>query len=129
MCCFYFIYLLYLLHRKTAKTEPQVFNMQANSETIKINNVIIFRCDEWRNGNKTEFDGHVQSVREEGVNVVYLSGYRSRNDFIPFSDIIAKLDKSRPHVKLKNAPYNGRFVEFDTSPNNEKQAFEINISR
>jgi hypothetical protein len=30
---------------------------------------------------------------------------------------------------LKNAPYNGRFVEFDTSPNNEKQAFEINISR
>jgi len=87
--------------------------MQANSETIKVNNTIIFRCDEWRDGNKSEFDGQVQLVREKGVDVVYLSGYRSRNDFIPFCDIIAKLDKRRPVKSLKNAPFRGHFVEFD----------------
>lgn len=41
--------------------------MQANSETIKVNNTIIFRCDEWRDGNKSEFDGQVQVVREKGL--------------------------------------------------------------
>lgn len=94
--------------------------MQASSETIKVNNTIIFSCDEWRDGNKTEFDGHVQSVRDEGVDVVYLSGFRSRNDFIPFSDIIAKLDKRRSHISLKNAPYNGHFIEFDASSESSK---------
>ncbi len=88
--------------------------MKANPETIKTNNTIIFSCDEWRDGNKNEFDGTVQSVSDDGAHVVYLSGYRSRNDFIPFSDIIAKLDKRRPVRSLKNAPFRGHFIEFES---------------
>ena len=88
-------------------------NMQANADVINVDNTIIFRCDEWRDGNISEFDGHVQSVREDGVDVVYLSGHRSRNDFIPFKDIIAKLDKRKPYISLKNAPYRGHFIEFE----------------
>jgi hypothetical protein len=93
--------------------------MKATPETIKINNTIIFCCDEWRDGNKSEFDGTVQLVSDDGVNVVYLSGYRCRNDFIPFSDIIAKLDKRCPVKSLKNAPFRGHFVEFENANESE----------
>lgn len=73
---------------------------------------IIFRCDEWRDGRMCEFDGHVQGVRENGVDVLYLSGYRSRNNFIEWKDIIAKVDLSKPCVRLKDAPFSGHFHVF-----------------
>lgn len=79
---------------------------------IKKDDKIIFRVDEWRDGTKTEFDGTVLSVNNLGVDVLYLSGYRSRNDFIPFEDIIAKLDLKKPIIHLKNAPFTGRFIEY-----------------
>lgn len=87
--------------------------MKASRETIKENDVIIFRVDEYRNGNPLEFDGHVLWVRHDGVEVLYLSGFRSRNDFIPWSDIIAKVDLRQPKVKLDNAPFSGHFVVFE----------------
>lgn len=75
--------------------------------------IIIFRVDEFRDGNIQEFDGNVLFVNNKGVDVVYLSGYRSRNDFIPYKDVIAKLDKSMPSITLKNAPFTGHFVEYN----------------
>ncbi len=86
--------------------------MQATQDNIKVNDTIIFKCDEFRNNDVQEFDGHVQIADEKGVHVVYLSGYRSRNDFIPYSDILAKLDKRKPYIKLTNAPYSGHFIEY-----------------
>ena len=73
-------------------------------DEICVGNIVIFRVDEWGDGRKSEFDGHVISMNEKGVDVVYLSGYRSRNDFIEWEDIVAKVDKRRTWVKLKTAP-------------------------
>lgn len=87
--------------------------MIASKENIKINNIIIFKCDEYGNGHIMEFDGHVQSINDNGVNVLYLSGYKSRNDFIPWKDIIAKLDKRKPYITLKNSSFRGHFIEFN----------------
>ena len=88
--------------------------MKASRENIKIGNVVIFSCDEYRNGNTQEFDGHVQVIDDKGVDVLYLSGYKSRNDHIKWADIIAKLDMRKPYIKLDNAPFSGHFVQFDT---------------
>lgn len=87
-------------------------NKDNSVKDLKIGDIIIFLCDEWRDGQKSDFDGNILSVSETGVDVVYLSGYRSRNDFIPFDDIVAKVDKSMPEIKLNRANYRGRFIEY-----------------
>jgi ABC-type branched-subunit amino acid transport system substrate-binding protein len=87
--------------------------MKASSINIKKGNVIVFNCDEYRNGNTSEYDGHVVSVCDKGVDVIYLSGYKSRNDFIKWKDILAKLDRRKPWIKLTNAAYKGQFLQFD----------------
>lgn len=91
--------------------------MKANKTTISVGDAIIFYCDEYRDGNIMEFDGVVQSINDKGVDVLYLSGYRSRNDFILFKDIIAKSDDTCERVDLReNIPpvyYSGRLKVFD----------------
>lgn len=100
--------------------------MKANNTNIKVGNVLIFLVDEWNTGSSTEMDGHVQIIDDLGVHVIYLSGYRSRNDFIPWNDIIAKVDKRRKWVSLGEFAYKGNFLVFDRE---EKQiddiAFEV----
>ncbi len=86
--------------------------MLASKDNLKVGNTIIFRCDEYRNGNVCEYDGQVQFVNEESVDVIYLSGYKSQNDTIPFKDVLAKLDKRKPYISLTNAPYSGHFIQF-----------------
>ena len=86
--------------------------MLASKENIKVGNTVIFKCDEYRNGNVSEYDGQVQIIDDKGVHVVYLSGYKSQNDHIPFTDVLAKLDKRKPYISLTNAPYSGHFIEF-----------------
>ena len=87
--------------------------MKASAKNIAVGNTIVFNCEEYQ-GQPDVFDGSVQLVDEKGVCVVYLSGYKSRNDFIPWKDIIAKLDKRYRWITLKgNAPYSGHFLEFD----------------
>lgn len=115
------------LHDYTPNDEPEqdttnrynIFNalksiypIYANQLTINEKDVIIFNCDEYRNGNVQQFDGHVLTVTSKGVDVLYLSGYKSRNDFITWENIIAKVDLSYPIKKLTNAPFEGRFIEF-----------------
>lgn len=94
--------------------------MIASQESIKKGNTIIFNVDEYRDGNIDQFDGHVLSVSDQGVSVVYLSGYKSRNDDICWKDVIAKLDKRRPWIKLSQAPFSGHFAEFNQQANHEK---------
>jgi hypothetical protein len=77
---------------------------QAKAHVTK-DDTIIFRVDEYRDGRISEFDGIVQSVKDAGVHVIYLSGYRSRDDFIPWFDVIAKVDRSQPIIELENAPF------------------------
>ncbi len=83
---------------------------QANALNVKVGNTVIFLVDEWRNGEKSDFDGSVTSVTDTGVDVCYLSGFRSRNDFIPWSDVLAKLDKRRAWVKVPDTCYSGHFL-------------------
>ena len=87
--------------------------MKASPETISVGNDLIFNVDEYRRGKKEPFDGTVKRVQSTGVDVIYLSGHRSRNDFIPWCDIIAKVDLSMPRVSLENAPFNGHFAVFE----------------
>lgn len=70
---------------------------------IKVNDTVIFAY------NNDWFDGQVQIIHDTGVDVIYLEGYKSRNDFILYKDIVAKVDKTKPYVELKNAPYKGHF--------------------
>jgi hypothetical protein len=84
---------------------------------LEKDDVVIFRMDEHNDGHVSEYDGHVQFLSDSGVHVLYLSGHHSRNDLVPWADIIAKVDLSKPRIKLKTAPYNGHFVVFnDTLP-------------
>lgn len=76
---------------------------------------IIFRCDEYRSGQIQHFDGTVLNKSGKGVDVIYLSGHKSRNDFIEWKDIIAKVDKSKPYIELPGIGFCGRYVVFDQS--------------
>ena len=84
----------------------------ASPETIKVGNTLIFKCDEYRDGHICEFDGTVQMISEKGVDMIYLSGYKSRNDFIPWKDIVAKVDKRLPYVYLKDIAFSGHLLVF-----------------
>lgn len=86
--------------------------MQANASTVKQDDTVIFLCDEYRDGRKECFDGKVLHTTDQGAEVLYLSGYRSRSDLIPFEDIIAKVDLSMPEIKLDEHPYRGHFIKF-----------------
>ena len=86
--------------------------MKACRDNVLVGNVVIFLVDEFRNGNIEEFDGNVLGITAKGIDVIYLSGHRSRNDFIPWKDVLAKVDKRRSWVKLKNCVYSGNFLVF-----------------
>lgn len=91
--------------------------IKADENAIKVGDTIIFSCSEYNNGEFSEFDGTVLFVDKESVDVIYLSGYRSRNDSVKYKDIIAKVDISMPYIKLENAPYSGHFIVFDKKDN------------
>lgn len=56
---------------------------------------VVFRIDPYYQGNKEVFFGNVINVYPESkrVDVVYLEGYKSRNDFIPYDDMLAVYDE------------------------------------
>ena len=56
---------------------------------------VVFRVDPYYQGNKKVFFGNVIGVYPERkrVGVIYLEGYKSRNDFIPYEDMLAVYDE------------------------------------
>lgn len=82
------------------------------NENIKVGDTLICMIDEWGRGEKSAFDGHVTWMNSRGVDVSYLSGYRSRNDFVPWADIVAKLDMSQPRVLVADGAFEGHFAVF-----------------
>lgn len=88
------------------------------ADTVKVGDTLICLIDEWRRGKKDGFDGEVLSIDDDGVNVVYLSGYRSRNDHVPWEDIIARPCESEPYISLSpwGAPFRGQFEVFQPTP-------------
>lgn len=56
---------------------------------------VVFRVDPYYQGNKEVFFGNVINVYPENarVDVVYLEGYHSRSDFIPYDDMLAVYDE------------------------------------
>lgn len=81
-------------------------------KSVVVGDTIICMVDEWRSGKKVAFDGTVLFKNERGVDIVYLSGFRSRNDFVEWVDIVAKLDLSYPKVELKEEGFSGHFQVF-----------------
>ncbi len=87
--------------------------MKASKETLKEGDKIIFRFAEYHDDDLLEFDGTIYDVRDDGVDVLYLSGHRSRNDLVPYNQIIAKVDLDAPRIRLENAPFSGHFAVFE----------------
>lgn len=86
----------------------------ASQDTVKEGNVIICMIDEYRNNNKEAFDCNILSVNEKGADVVYLSGYKSRNDFVEWSDMVAKVDKRKPQITVADGTFTGHFAVFSS---------------
>lgn len=84
--------------------------MESVYDEIKEGDTIICMIDEFNNGNKSSFDCTVLSKLNNGFDVIYLSGYRSRNDFVSLNDVIAKVDLSQPVVSVKG--FSGHFKVF-----------------
>lgn len=85
---------------------------QAKKASVKKGDVVIALVDEWNDGRKMAFDGHVQQVREDGVELLYLSGHRSRNDFVPWADVVARVDRGKPRITLGDTGFVGHFDTF-----------------
>jgi hypothetical protein len=86
--------------------------MNAKQEVIKRNNIIICMIDEFQTGVKDAWDCHVLYTNERGAQVIYLAGYRSRDQFVEWSDIVAKLDKRRRKVTVEGT-FTGNFLVFE----------------
>jgi hypothetical protein len=76
---------------------------------VKPDDVLICMIDEWGKGEKEAFDCHITSIRKAGVDVCYLSGYRSRNDFVPWADVVARVDMTRPIIRVADGAFRGHF--------------------
>lgn len=89
--------------------------MEASNKTIKEGNTIIFVCDVYRDGDYKEYDGNVLFTTEDGAEVLFLEGYKSRNELVPWNKIVAKVDKHKPYISLMpEISYSGHFIKFDS---------------
>ena len=65
----------------------------------------------WKHGRTYEegkFDveeGTVLFVNGDNVDLIWLEGYKSRNDTVPFDDVLSLHDKAGPHMEL--FPFSG----------------------
>ena len=80
--------------------------MLASKETVFEGNTLICIVDD------EPIDGEVISVLDEGVDLCYLEGYKSRNEVVPWKDIVAKLDMRLPSISVGDGTYEGNFLEF-----------------
>ena len=87
--------------------------MKDKSKVLKVGDTVIFYVDEWGNGKKEVFDGNIVYISPKGYDILYLSGYRSRNDLVQAEDIIAKLDMTKPVIKVADGTFNGHFDTFE----------------
>ena len=67
-----------------------------NCSDLNPNDIVVFYVDVYHEGKKSVYDGNVISINKHNktVSVVYLEGYHSRNDDIPFEDMLAKADEN-----------------------------------
>ena len=78
---------------------------------VRKDDTVICRIDEYRNGELDWYDGTVISQTAKGVNVVYLSGHHSRNDFVEWKDIYGVVDLKKRWTTLRELgiPFSGCF--------------------
>lgn len=86
--------------------------MVSSKYSLKIDDILICKVDEYNSGNIEYMDGNVVSIREDGIQFIYLSGYRSRVDFVPWKDIVAMVDTNQPYIDLTGTPFVGHFLVF-----------------
>lgn len=103
---------------------PELVNAKS---CVSIDDVVICMIDEWKDGKKSPFDCHILSIEENGIDTLYLSGFRSRNDFVSWQDIIAKFDMSFPWVQLDQGfGFSGHFQVFKSK--NEYEGADLGSS-
>lgn len=97
---------------KTPKQAGPVSGLSVIAGSVSVGDTLICMIDEWSRGDKQAFDGHVTWKNERGVDVCYLSGYRSRNDFVEWKDVVAKLDMRCKRVRVADGAFEGHFRVF-----------------
>lgn len=90
-------------------TTPSVEPSLAAADHVHVGNTVICLIDEWR-------VGYVTRKNERGVDVCYLSGCRSRNDFVEWKDVVAKLDLRCKRVLVAGGTFDGHFRVFGAPP-------------
>jgi hypothetical protein len=90
----------------------QPSGLSAIAGSVSVGDTLICMIDEWGRGEKQAFDGHVTWKNGRGVDVCYLSGYRSRNDFVEWKDVVAKLDMRCKRVSVADGAFEGHFRVF-----------------
>lgn len=79
---------------------------------IKEGDTVIFNwCPYHRR--PSDHDGEVLMAADDFVTVIYMSGLKGYTDDIPYDRIIAKVDQSKPRVKLDGVTYEGHFEVFE----------------
>lgn len=91
---------------------PKIIQPQ-KSHPFKNRMTVIFKQREGRADFKPEWayeDGTINFIDEENkrVDMLWLEGYRSRNDTVPFEDIVAIVDLSINDI-VKIGPFRGHF--------------------
>ena len=73
--------------------------------------IVLFNADVYHDNHVTMYDGNVVSVDEENsiVTIVYLEGYKSRVDNIPFRDMVAVYASDGPYKKY--GPFSGPSID------------------
>ena len=94
----------------TPAGQPSGLSVIAGS--VSVGDTLICMIDEWNRGDKQAFDGTVTWKNQRGVDVCYLSGYRSRNDFVEWKDVVAKLDLRCKRVRVADGAFEGHFQVF-----------------
>lgn len=86
--------------------------MQASKETINTDDILICTIDVHGDGRYHNYDCRVIRIDGNGVDTLYLEGYHSRNDYVSWDKIRAKLNDSKDCVEA--GEFNGRFQLFDS---------------
>ena len=87
--------------------------MKASKSTISKKDILICMVEEYAEQGKEAFDCTITSIDDDSVDVLYLSGYKSRNDTVPFSDVVAKVDLKQPVSLVADGIFKGHFLVFD----------------
>ncbi len=87
--------------------------MKASPETVTKEDTLICWVDPYREGRTQAYDGNPILLNDKGVTLLYLCGYKSFTDTVPWEDVIAKVDMSQSRITVADGTFEGHFQVFE----------------